>query len=131
MKQQTWQQWARAVTRDPHSPSKITKDALGALTGTDTRVLDGIVACWFVYAYTGENRALAAVRLLLPLMQDSTRWIARELIPFVMDWSDRDRIWPLVSDDERLTAVGRSYGAELREEDDEKKRNVVKLEVVK
>lgn len=96
MKNQTWQQWVRAVAKDPNTPSKLRKDSLASLTGTDVKVLDGIVACWFVYAHTGDEMALEAIRRLLPMMQESTRWIARELIPFAMDWGDRERIWPRV-----------------------------------
>lgn len=99
MRKQTWQQWARAVGRDLHGPSKLTKDALGALTGQDTRALDAIVACWELHACgdeDGQRGALAAVRALLPAMQPSTRWIAQEMIPFALNWEDRERLWPLV-----------------------------------
>lgn len=99
MKKQTWQQWARAVTKDSSSPSTLTPQSLAMLTGQDIRALDAIVACWQLYACSDEDGqlgALDAVRALLPAMQEKTRWIARELIPFAMDWSDRDRLWPLV-----------------------------------
>ena len=95
-KPQTWAQWARACIRDPKSPSKITKDMLAALTGTDARALDAIVACWTVYAYTGDPFVFEAVRVLVRIMQVHTRPLARELIPFVLDWGDRERLWPLV-----------------------------------
>ncbi len=100
---QTWQQWARLVERDAGSPSKLCKGSLAALTGTDVRVLDAFVGCLLVYAYVGDERALRAMRDLLPLLQDSTRWVARELIPFVLDWHDRERLWPkLTGPDLRL-----------------------------
>lgn len=105
MKEQTWQQWARAVARDPGSRSKIRKGSLAALTGTDVRVLDVFVACLHVYAYTGEERALAAIRTVLPTMQDSTRWIAKELIPFVLEWDDREKIWPSLCVQRNLEVV--------------------------
>lgn len=44
MKKQTWQQWARAVGRDPSSPSALGSNALAALTGQDTRALNAIIA---------------------------------------------------------------------------------------
>ena len=72
---------------------------LAALTGQDTRVLNAFVAALELYACgdeDGRRGALLAMRDLLPAMQDSTRWIARELIPFVLEWHDRDRLWPLV-----------------------------------
>lgn len=100
MKKTTWQQWARACAQDPLSPSGLGKHSLAALTGQDARALNAIVACWGLYAASGEDGqrgALAAIRTLLPAMQESTRWIARELIPFALDWSDRDRLWPRVT----------------------------------
>lgn len=106
MKKQTWRQWARSVARDvergdpPHSGSELSSACLAALTGQDVRALDAIVACFELYASSdddGQRGALAAVRALLPAMQESTRWIARELIPFVLDWSDRERLWALTA----------------------------------
>jgi len=97
MKEQTWKQWARLVEKDPESPSCLRNGVLGALTGQDVRVLDAFVACLKLYAcsdHDGRFGALSAVRALLPAMQDSTRWIARELIPFVLEWDDRERLWP-------------------------------------
>jgi hypothetical protein len=111
MKKQTWQQWARAIERDPGgTPSLILRGTLAALTGQDTRALNAIVACWELYACSdedGQRGALEAVRALLPAMQASTRLLARELIPFALDWSDRERLWPLVT--ERIDEVD-EYG---------------------
>ena len=101
VKKQTWQQWARACSKDSESPTNLRKDSLAALTGQDIRALNAIVACWELYACSdedGQRGALASVRALLPAMQPSTRWIARELIPYVLDWSDRERLWPLVDE---------------------------------
>ncbi len=100
-----WQQWARSVARDPNTPSLIRKDSLAALTGTDVRVLDAFVACLELHAYSGEREVLDAMRALLLVMQDSTRWIAKELIPFVLGWSDRDALWALVAPPPKLEAV--------------------------
>jgi len=69
------------------------------LTGQDTRALDAIAAGWQLYSSSdadGQRGALDAVRALLLTMQPKTRWVARELIPFAMDWSDRERLWPFV-----------------------------------
>ena len=99
MKPQTWRAWARTCSRDPSSPSLLKMGALAALTGQDARVLDAVVACFELYASSddaGRRGALEAIRVLLPAMQESTRWIARELIPFVLDWNDRERVWALV-----------------------------------
>lgn len=68
------------------------------------RAMNAIVACFELYASSdgnGQRRALAAVRELLPAMQESTRWIAKELIPFALDWQDRERVWALVAGDEK------------------------------
>lgn len=111
MRKQTWQQWARACARDPHSPSALAKDSLAPLTGQDARALDAIVACWQLYACSdadGQRGALAAVRSLLPTMLPHNRWIAKELIPFALDWHDRERLWPLVGPDPGLAAVAES-----------------------
>jgi hypothetical protein len=97
MKEQTWRQWVRIVERDPETPSRLRKGCLAPLTGTDARALDAFVACLKLYAYTGERRVIGAASTVLIEMQDSTRWIARELIPFVMNWEDRERLWPLLA----------------------------------
>jgi hypothetical protein len=123
-KEQTWAQWVREVVRakkeDPGHPSKLFNGCMAPITGTDHRVLDAFVPCMKLYAYSGSNQLLAAATLLLKNMQPSTRWIARELIPFVLDWGDRERLWPLIDPAEvdRRAAVGRSYGTELVEEFD-------------
>jgi hypothetical protein len=99
LRKQSWQQWARAVAKDPESPSELGRDSLAALTGQDARALAVVAAAWELYACSdsdGQHAALAAVRAALPAMQPSTRWIARELIPFALDWSDRARVWALV-----------------------------------
>lgn len=99
MKKQTWRQWALICGRDPTSPSKLERGSLAMLTGQDSRALDAIVACWELYACgddDGRFEALVAVRSLLCAMQPTTRWIAKELIPFSLDWGDRDRVWSLV-----------------------------------
>jgi hypothetical protein len=73
---------------------------LGELTGQDNRALAAIVHCWELYACSdedGQRGALEAVRALLPAMQPKTRYLAREAIAYVLDWPDRERLWPLVS----------------------------------
>jgi hypothetical protein len=69
---------------------------LAPLTGTDTKALLAIAACWELFAYTRSNRVLDAIRSLLSEMQASTAPLTRDLIARAMDWSDRDRYWPLV-----------------------------------
>lgn len=96
MKKQTWQQWVRAVERDPHTPSSIRKGTLAALTGTDRRVLDAFVACLELYAYDNSPTVLTAARKVLTRIRPSMCWVAKELIAFVFEWHDRERLWWLV-----------------------------------
>ena len=97
MKEQTWDQWLRACSRDQNSPARIARGALGAVTGTDARALRAIAACWDVYAYTAEPAVLDAVSALLTTLQPQCWRFARELIARSLDWSDRDRVWSLLS----------------------------------
>jgi hypothetical protein len=93
---QSWMTWARTAARDASSPSELRPDSLAALTGQDKRTLDAIVACWQLYAVSdrdGQRAALDAVRALLPAMQARMRRIARELIPYALDWTDREALW--------------------------------------
>lgn len=103
MKEQTWKQWVRVVIREkktnPNHRSKLFDGCMAPLTGTDYRVLEAFVACLKLYNYTGEQRVLQAVSIILQEMQPATRWIARELIPFVKEWEDRERLWPRLAVD--------------------------------
>lgn len=98
-KEQTWDQWARACGRDPQSPSKPHKSSLAALTGQDFRAMNAFAATLKLYACSdddGQRAAVVAMRALLSAVQPSVLWIARELIPFVLEWHDRERFWPLI-----------------------------------
>lgn len=91
--------WLRACARDPQSPSGLTRDDLAALTGTDSRVLVATAHCWAVFAhssYDGQAATIMAIRVLIPLMQPHTRHVAKQLIAWALDWSDRDRLWKRV-----------------------------------
>ena len=99
-KEQTWDQWLRAVAKEGR---RVTwkSDVLGALTGQDKRALDAIHRCWQLYACCdglGQQGALIAIRALLTAVQPQCRFFARELIAMTLDWDDRDRLWPLVSE---------------------------------
>ena len=96
-REQTWGQWLRACSRDPYSPTKITRAALGALTGTDHRALHAIAACWEIYSYTRDERILRAVEILLAHLQPQCWRFAKELIARSMDWSDRELVWGSLS----------------------------------
>lgn len=120
MKEQTWRQWVRLVEREAatraNHPSRLRKGCLAALTGTDTRALSAFVSCLELYSNTDRpDRALHAAALVVGEMQESTRWIARELIPFVLDWGDRERLWPKIQSYTN-DSLARSYATELQEE---------------
>jgi hypothetical protein len=101
MKKQTWSQWVRVVEREarenPAHPSRLRRGCLAPLTGTDVRAMTAFVACIDLYSYCDHpEEALRAAAIVLGQMQESVRWIARELIPFVREWEDRDRLWPRI-----------------------------------
>ena len=116
--QNRWDTWLRACSKDPSSPAEVGKGALGALTGQDSRAMAAIAACWRLYANSdddGATAALDAVRALLPAMQASTRYLAREIIAWAMDWNDRARLWPKVAEPTtvyRLRCARTNDGAE-------------------
>lgn len=114
MKEQTWRQWIREVERekkiDPAHPSNLKKGCLAALTGTDVRVLDAFVPTLKLYAYTGDRELLKVAGVLLLQMQEHLRFVARELIPFVLEWSDREKLWPLIVGQD-LRAVSNERGS--------------------
>jgi hypothetical protein len=94
-----WLEWARACADDPHSPSKLTRDHLGMLTGQDKRALGAVAACWELYASSdeaGQHAAIYAIRMLLVGMQPKCWFFIRELIPYALDWGDRDRLFALI-----------------------------------
>lgn len=100
MAKQTWQSWVRACTKEPGNPIRAGKGVLGMLTGQDTRAMEAVVACYELYANSdedGQRVALEAARHLLLGMQPKCRFLARELVAFILDWPDRDRIWALVA----------------------------------
>lgn len=72
------------------------KHDLAFLTGTDFKALAAVAALVELYAYTGHLSALRAAGVAVAEMQASARPLARELIAFVMDWGDRERLWPHV-----------------------------------
>jgi hypothetical protein len=108
-----WLAWLRGCLQDPGNPIRLPRPkyldhgpksqqrptaVLGMITGQDRRALGAVAACWALYAGsddTGRAAALVAVRALLQGMQPQCRMFARELIAQSMDWSDRDRLWPL------------------------------------
>lgn len=93
-----WDAWLRSFDRNP-DPRVQLPGSMAMLTGQDKRALAAIAACWELYACSdddGARGALQAVRALLPALQPKCRGFARELIPWAMDWSDKDRVWRAV-----------------------------------
>jgi len=98
MAKQDREKWLGTCQRDPSNPAHMPA-SLGALTGQDVRALTAISACWELYSCADRHgeAALEAIRILLCALQPQCRVYARELIAFSLDWSHRDRLWPLVS----------------------------------
>jgi hypothetical protein len=99
---QSWQTWIRTCVKDPSCPIALPRrGTLAPLTGQDGRALTAWVAALELYA-TGDEDAsrggLAAMRAILPAIQRPCWVFARELIPFVLDWPDRDRLWPIITE---------------------------------
>jgi len=79
---------------------------LAPLTGQDRSALLAIAHCWELYARgddDGRRAAAMAVRVLVGAMQPHTRPLAKELIAWVLDWDDRDRLWSELVDSSRGT----------------------------
>lgn len=79
--------------------TKVTGDRypLAPLTGQDARALSAFVHLLELYACSddvGRRSALLALHHAVMAMQGSTRHIAKAAIPYVLDWSDEDRLWP-------------------------------------
>ena len=71
-----------------------TPERLGVLTGADLATLAAVDACWQSLPYVDHREnVVAAVRALLPNMQEKCWPLARELIARALDWDDRDRLW--------------------------------------
>lgn len=103
---ENWLKWLKACAADksPHSPYAAKRVPLGAITGTDARVLQAIAALWNL-CHTGNppdagelhHAALDSIALLLPHMQRSCWPFARELAAQQLNWEDRALLWPLVT----------------------------------
>ncbi|HKW09201.1 MAG TPA: hypothetical protein VJO33_02410 [Gemmatimonadaceae bacterium] len=96
-----WERWLRGCVKagEDGCPTTLTRDHLARLTGQDRRALAAVAACWQLYASSDEDGAegaLSAIRCLLPAMQRSAWPVARELIAYAMDWSDRELLWSKV-----------------------------------
>ena len=110
----TWKAWLRAAIKDPACPIDLprVRYPLAPLTGQDTRALNAFVACLELYASGDEDAmrgGLAAMRAILPALQRSCWPFARELIPFVFDWPDRARLWPLIAGSAEADTCGGDF----------------------
>jgi hypothetical protein len=99
MTKRNWKTWLRAQTRSANG------EGVRGWPTEIARTLEAIAHCWELYAASdraGQGAALAAVRALLPAMQLKCRPLARELIAFALDWSDRERLWAEVCTHDRV-----------------------------
>lgn len=106
-----WKQWLSAAARDSASSQRLQipressgRPAFGILTGQDLRALNTIAPLWEMLANAddaSQRAVIKAARWIISTMQESARPFARELIARTLDWSDRDRIWALVTQPEQ------------------------------
>lgn len=76
---------------------KLGRNVLGALTGPDTHALSMFVHGLQLWAAVGDA-AIPALVGAVSCMQPSTRWIAKEAVPFALDWSHQETLWPRITD---------------------------------
>jgi hypothetical protein len=96
-----WLAWLKACKADEWSSKQLRlPGSFAMLTGQDMRALGAVAYCWHLYASGDDDArrgALDAIRVLLPALQKQCHGFARELIAQAMDWSDRDRVWALIT----------------------------------
>lgn len=92
--------WLRAQYKTEHCwrpEGPLVSPPLGAMTGADYACLEAIDRLWNALNYADHPaQIIRAIALVALEMQDSTRALAREVIPHSKDWSDRARYWPQV-----------------------------------
>ena len=63
------------------------------VTGTDSKALTAIAACWELHAYTGSDDVVEAVAMLMKNHLQLKHWVfAVELVAKARDWSDREKM---------------------------------------
>jgi hypothetical protein len=85
---QTAQQWVRERLKD--------RQAFAPLTGQDWRAWTSFVHLVALYGASddhGQHSAVLAMAACLSAMQPSTRYLAKAVIPHVLDWGHEERIW--------------------------------------
>ncbi len=101
-----WLAWLKACASDEWMSKQLKLPGpLAMLTGQDVRVLGAIAYCWHLYARAdrdGQLGALQAIHALLPGLQFQSRGFARELVAQSMEWTDRERLWALVTSPSEL-----------------------------
>jgi hypothetical protein len=71
----------------------LGKQAMGALTGTDSRAIEAAHSVLNLYAQTGDKNLLTAFGTIVSQMQPKNYHMAYHLIAMIFDWCDRSRIW--------------------------------------
>ena len=72
---------------------------LAALTGQDFRAFSTFIHALELFCYSdmvGRDDAVHAMRYAVHAMQPKTRYLAKEAIPYMLDWNDRITLWPRI-----------------------------------
>lgn len=76
---------------------RLGRSCLGPLTGQDQRVLRAFIHLLELYGCSddvGGGAAIAAMRALLPAIQEKCWPLLAASIPAVLDWGYVEKIWP-------------------------------------
>jgi len=84
--------------------------ALGRFTTSDSRVFSAFLHLLEAYAVEHADDTILAMHVTLQLLPYDKRWLAREAIPCVLDWGDRETLWPKICN---ATATHLTYTAGL------------------
>ena len=99
---QSGPKWLREVAIDFWSRIGLKapcKTIFAPLTGQDSQAYSVFLHALNLYCYSdgaGTRHALLCMKHAVLAMQEHTRWIARESIPHVLDWGDRETLWPRI-----------------------------------
>lgn len=99
---------------------RLNHHDLAPLTGTDTRALLAIAACWRLYFNADDQPSvIVAVVALLQSLQPKCWRLAKALIPWAGDWSHEAPVWLQVieANQRSLAAAELAARAELLDVD--------------
>jgi hypothetical protein len=88
---------------------------LAPVTGTDTRALLAIAACWRLYFNADDQHSvIVAVVALLRSLQPKCWRLAKALIPWAGDWSHEAPVWLQVLEVNQHARAAEELGARAR-----------------